>query len=109
MSEIDKIRRLLTTYGSVDRYDPAAFRAAIHVKIYSGTVDEAVAFVVQQAIAVPVSVVAEKHLDGGRVVVAVGVIYVSHEVHGAILGMMADPRLRPDEQQPAARLRGLEG
>ena len=79
------------------------------LRIYNGTVDEAVVFVVQQAMAGPANVVAEKHLDGGRVVVAVGVIYVSHKVHGAILGMMADPRLRPDEQQPAARLRGLEG
>ena len=109
MSEIDEIRRLLTTHGSVDRYDPAEFRAAIHVKAYSGTVDEAVVFVVQQAIASPVDGVVEKHLDGGRVVVAAGVIYVSRDVHGAILGMMADSRLRPDEQQPAARLRGLEG
>ncbi len=79
------------------------------LRIYNGTVDEAVVFVVQQAMAGPVSVIVERHLSGGQVGVTSTAVFVSREVHGAILGLMADPRLRPDEQQPAARLRGLEG
>ena len=78
------------------------------LRIYNGTVDEAVVFVVQQAMAGPVSVIVERHLSGGQVGVTSTAVFVSREVHGAILGLMADPRLRPDEQQPAARLRGLE-
>lgn len=79
------------------------------LRIYNGTVDEAVVFVVQQAMAGPVSVIVERHLSGGQVGVTSTAVFVSREVHGAILGLMADPRLLPDEQQPAARLRGLEG
>lgn len=79
------------------------------LELHTGTVDDAVAFVIRRAMTGPINVVLEKHLDGGRVGVTVGAIYVSSEVHGAILGLVADSRLRPDEQQPAARLRGLEG
>ena len=81
----------------------------LDLQIFTGTLDEAVAFVVRQAMAGPVSVIADRCLGGGQVCVTASAVYVSREVHGAILGMMADPRLRPDEQQPAARLRGLEG
>ena len=81
----------------------------LDLQIFTGTLDEAVAFVVQQAMAGPVSVIVERHLRDGQVGVTSTAVFVSCEVHGAILGMMADPRLRPDEQQPAARLRGLEG
>ncbi len=81
----------------------------LDLRLYTGTLDEAVAFVVRQAMAGPVSVIVERHLSGGQVGVTSTAVFVSREVHGAILGLMADPRLRPDEQQPAARLRGLEG
>ena len=65
----------------------------LDLRIYNGTVDEAVVFVVQQAMAGPVSVIVERHLSGGQVGVTESAIYVSREVHGAILGLMADPRL----------------
>lgn len=63
------------------------------LRIYNGTVDEAVVFVVQQAMAGPVSVIVERHLSGGQVGVTSTAVFVSREVHGAILGLMADPRL----------------
>ena len=67
----------------------------LDLQIFTGTLDEAVAFVVRQAMAGPVSVIVDRHLGGGQVCVAASAVYVSCEVHGAILGLMADPRLRP--------------
>lgn len=65
------------------------------LRLYTGTLDEAVVFVVQQAMAGPVSVVVERRLSGGQVGVTSTAVFVSREVHGAILGLMADPRLNP--------------
>ena len=65
------------------------------IQIYSGTVDEAVAFVIQKATVLPVNVVVEDHLGGGQVGVTAGAVFVSREVHGAILALISDPKLRP--------------
>ena len=70
------------------------------LRLYTGTLDEAVVFVVQQAMAGPVSVVVERHLSGGQVGVTLTTVFVSREVHGAILGLMADPRLSPAAATP---------
>ena len=72
----------------------------LDLRVYNGTVDEAVVFVAQQAMAGPVSVVVERHLSGGQVGVTLTTVFVSREVHGAILGLMADPRLSPAAATP---------
>ena len=72
----------------------------LDLRLYTGTLDEAVAFVVQQAMAGPVSVIVERHLRDGQVGVTSTAVFVSCEVHGAILGLMADPRLSPAASTP---------
>ena len=65
--------------------------------IYSGSVNEAVAFVVALARRVPVSVIVEPFFDGGRMAAFDGNAYVSREVFDRLTELSAplDPRPVP--------------